>query len=105
MKRFFTPLAPLLITAGALLLILTAGMEIVQELRAQRWVADAAVRVRDLGQVFQVEAFVVPDRRRVRVADVDAASEMIAALDWKVQDVVVIPVSELPAEADDSPMD
>ncbi len=78
---------------------------IVQELRAQRWVADAAVRVRDLGQVFQVEAFVVPARRKVRVADVDAASEMIAALDWKVQDVVVIPVSELPAEADDNPMD
>ena len=75
---------------------------IVQQLREQRWVADAAVRVRDLGQVFQVEAFVVPARRRVTVADVDAASSMIAELDWKVQDVVVIPVSKLPAEADDS---
>lgn len=74
---------------------------IVQELREQGWVTDAAVRVRDLGQVFQVEAFVVPARRRVKVADVDAASSMIAGLDWKVQDVVVIPVSELPAEADD----
>ncbi|QMU98679.1 cation transporter [Microbacterium esteraromaticum] len=74
---------------------------IVQQLRQERWVADAAVRVRDLGQVFQVEAFVVPSRRKVRVTDVDAASEMIAELDWKVQDVVVIPVSALPQEADD----
>lgn len=73
---------------------------IVQQLCGRRWVADAAVRVRDLGQVFQVEAFVIPARRRVRVSDVDAASEMIAELDWKVQDVVVIIVSELPDEAD-----
>lgn len=74
---------------------------IVQRLREQRWVADAAVRVRDLGQVFQVEAFVVPARKRVRVAELDAASAMITELDWKVQDVVIVPVSDLPAEADD----
>jgi diguanylate cyclase (GGDEF)-like protein/PAS domain S-box-containing protein len=34
MKRFLTPLPPLLVTAGALLLILTAGAEILHETRA-----------------------------------------------------------------------
>lgn len=75
--------------------------EILTLLHAQDWVADAAVRIRDLGQVLHVEAFVVPSGRKVRVADVDAASAAIARLDWKVQDVVVIPVSHLPQEADD----
>ncbi|MEJ1088217.1 cation transporter [Microbacterium sp. Mu-80] len=75
--------------------------EILRLLRSRRWVSDAGVRVRDLGQVFQVEAFVVPTRAKLRLDDVNEASEAIAELDWKVQDVVVIPVSELPDEVDD----
>jgi len=73
---------------------------IVQALNAQPWVRDAAVRVRDMGQVFHVEAFVVPHRGRVSVARIEAARAAIARMDWKMQDVVVIPVRELPAEAD-----
>lgn len=76
------------------------GREIVEHLRAQRWVSDAAVRMRDQGQVFHVEAFIVPRRRRVPVARIDDISESIAELDWKVQDVVVIICSVLPEEAD-----
>ncbi|MDQ0644292.1 cation transporter [Microbacterium murale] len=76
------------------------GRDIVEHLRAQRWVRDAAVRVRDQGQVFHVEAFVVPRRRRVSIAQIDQVSESIAELDWKVQDVVVIVCSVLPDEAD-----
>ena len=71
---------------------------IVQLLRQQPWVADASVRMRDMGQVFHVEAFVVPRRGGVRLARVEATRSQIADLDWKVQDVVVIPVEELPAE-------
>jgi len=71
---------------------------IVQHLRAQPWVADASVRMRDMGQVFHVEAFVVPRRGRVRLARVEDARAGIAELDWKVQDVVVIPVETLPDE-------
>lgn len=76
------------------------GREIVEHLRAQPWVGDAAVRMRDQGQVFHVEAFVVPRRRRVPVARIDEVSESIAELDWKVQDVVVIICRALPEEAD-----
>src|SRR5690242_11453811 len=46
MKRFLTPLAPLLVTLGAVLLILTAGMEIVHELRA--WMVDGGPWPRQL---------------------------------------------------------
>ena len=70
-------------------------------LRGRSWVSDAGVRVRDLGQVFQVEAFVVPMRKKVRVHDLNEASQAITQLDWKAQDVVVIPVSKLPEEIDD----
>ncbi|WP_306232401.1 cation diffusion facilitator family transporter [Agrococcus beijingensis] len=60
------------------------------------WVADAASRVRDEGHVFHVEAYVVPKRSKVRVTDVDAAVEEVVALDWRVQDVSVAVLSELP---------
>ena len=46
MKRFLTPLAPLLVTAGAVLLILTAGGEIVHELRA--WMLEGGAWPRQL---------------------------------------------------------
>lgn len=71
---------------------------IVRDLEGQPWVREASVRMRDMGQVFHVEAFVVPHRRRVRLASVEDARQRIAGLDWKVQDVVVIPVATLPDE-------
>lgn len=74
--------------------------QITEYLRAQPWVRAAAVRMRDQGQVFHIEAFIVPRRRRVLVRDLRAASEAISDLDWKIQDVVVIPTERLPAEAD-----
>lgn len=66
------------------------------------WVRESAVRMRDMGQVFHVEVFVVPRRDEVNVDDIEQARRAIAALDWKVQDVVVIPVSALPEEAEPS---
>ncbi len=71
---------------------------IVRDLEAQPWVREASVRMRDMGQVFHVEAFVVPHRRRVRLDSVEDARQRIAGLGWKVQDVVVIPVATLPDE-------
>jgi cation diffusion facilitator family transporter len=73
---------------------------IVDALVAQPWIDQASVRMRDMGQVFHVEAFVVPVRSRVRIDQLDAAREAIAALDWKVQDVVVVPVPSLPDESE-----
>ncbi|MGL3151609.1 cation diffusion facilitator family transporter [Microbacterium sp. A82] len=74
--------------------------EIVRYLRAQPNVKDAGVRMRDQGQVFHIEAFVVPHRKRITLAQIDRLSRGVADMDWKVQDVVVIACDEIPDEAD-----
>ena len=63
------------------------------------WVRESAVRMRDMGQVFHVEVFVVPDHEPVAVSACEDVARAIAELDWKVQDVVVIP-----ADAVDHPV-
>ncbi|MBW9119339.1 cation transporter [Microbacterium trichothecenolyticum] len=64
------------------------------------WVRETAVRMRDMGQVFHVEVFVVPRGDEVRLEQIEEARSAIARLDWKVQDVVVIPTPSLPDEAE-----
>lgn len=64
------------------------------------WVRGCAVRMRDMGQVFHVEVFAVPVRDEVRVDEIEDARAAVTALDWKVQDVVVIPTATLPDEAE-----
>lgn len=76
------------------------GAEIVTRLRELEWVADAAVRIRDEGQVLHVEAFVQPREASVRLEGLAAAAELISSLDWKVHDVVVVPSDPLPEYAD-----
>lgn len=76
------------------------GARVVELLDALPWVSRSAVRTRDMGQVFHIEVFVIPRRRAVRVDDLEGARAAIAALDWKVQDVVIVPVASLPDEAD-----
>ena len=73
--------------------------DIVRQLEAQPWVESAAVRMRDMGQVFHVEAFVVPRRRKVATDQIEQARQAVAAMDWKVQDVVIVIVPTLPDEA------
>lgn len=68
-------------------------------MRRQRWVADVGVRIRDLGQVFQVEVFVVPAGKRTpSVATLRRATRHLAELDWKMQDVVIVLVADIPDE-------
>ncbi|WP_309065582.1 cation diffusion facilitator family transporter [Microbacterium sp.] len=74
--------------------------EIVSYLRSRPGVRDAGVRVRDQGQVFHVEAFIVPKRDRVAVSELTELSDGVKRLDWKVQDVVVVPAERLPEGTD-----
>ena len=61
------------------------------------WVSAAGSRVRDEGHVFHVESFVVPrDDRMPTLGELEAAREGCVELDWKVQDIVLVPVRELP---------
>lgn len=68
-------------------------------LRQQPWVQDVGVRVRDEGHVFHVEAFVVPAAGALPTLEqLAAARKRCADLDWKVEDVVIAPVAELPED-------
>ena len=69
-------------------------------LRGLPWVQDAGVRMRDEGQVFHVEAFVVPaDGTGLSLSRLSDARDGCAAIDWKLADTVVVPVDRLPEEA------
>lgn len=70
------------------------------EVRAQHqeWVRDASARVRDEGHVFHAEVFVVPQPgMSPSLEQIVELRETIHELDWKVHDVVVAPVPELPS--------
>lgn len=63
------------------------------------WVKEARSRVRDEGHVFHVESFVVPvEEHDPSVDDLEQARTAIADLDWKLHDVVVVPVPQLRIE-------
>jgi cation diffusion facilitator family transporter len=63
------------------------------------WVAEARSRVRDEGHVFHVESFVVPvEGTMPSLDDLRQARAECVRLDWKVQDMVIVPTAELPAE-------
>ncbi|MGP0221366.1 cation transporter [Paenarthrobacter sp. NCHU4564] len=62
------------------------------------WVEEARSRVRDQGHVFHVEAFVVPAHRMPTLDMLEAARKECSSLDWKLKDLVIIPVPDLPAE-------
>lgn len=72
---------------------------VVQDLQALPWVADAGARVRDMGHVFHVEAFVVPvGGAELDVQRLEHVRERLVQLDWKLQDVVVVPVARIAEE-------
>ncbi|SDQ15672.1 cation diffusion facilitator family transporter [Leucobacter chromiiresistens] len=68
-------------------------------LRDLPWVEEAGSRVRDQGHVFHVESFVVP-----RLGESPTVRQLMEArdgcieLDWKVEDIVLVPIDELPEE-------
>jgi cation diffusion facilitator family transporter len=68
-------------------------------LRSLPWVAEVGSRVRDQGHVFHVESFVVPKKTRgLTLAQLTEARDGCIDLDWKIQDIVIVPIDELPEE-------
>ncbi|TLM87017.1 cation diffusion facilitator family transporter [Pseudarthrobacter sp. NamE5] len=75
------------------------GEKLDDYLRNLDWTVDAKSRIRDEGHVFHVESFVVPAGSSVpTLAQLEAARDACVAMDWKVQDMVIVPVAELPSE-------
>ncbi|MDJ1371300.1 cation diffusion facilitator family transporter [Gulosibacter molinativorax] len=61
------------------------------------WVKAVGSRVRDEGHELHLEAFVVPKHpKRVSIERLEEAREACQVLDWKLRDVVIVPVRELP---------
>ncbi|WP_324650635.1 cation transporter [Georgenia sp. H159] len=74
-------------------------LRIDEHLAALPWVATSRSRVRDQGHVFHVESFVVPAQgHSPTLADLATARQSVVDLDWKVDDMVLIPVEELPEQ-------
>lgn len=68
-----------------------------QALEQIAWVHTSRSRVRDMGHVFHVESFVIPHAGHI--ADIDGlehAAQVARDLDWKVDDVVIVPVRDIP---------
>lgn len=73
--------------------------QIDEYLRSLTWTEDVGSRVRDQGHVFHVEAFVVPKNGRTpTLTQLMEAREGCIDLDWKVHDIVLVPIDELPEE-------
>ena len=66
------------------------------ELKRLPWVRDARVRMREDGHVFFGEALVVPSDGSGLVEKIADATERMKALDWRLYDLAVMPVGELP---------
>lgn len=60
------------------------------------WVQEFDLRVRDEGHVFHTEVFVVPRLGAVDVQTLEDAAEEARRLDWKLDDLVLVPVPSLP---------
>ncbi|WP_314425796.1 cation transporter [uncultured Microbacterium sp.] len=76
--------------------------DVLSTMRSRPWVKEAGVRMRDQGQVFHIEAFVVPRKGSVSLQQTTDLSQRIADLDWKVQEIVVVPIDRIPDGADTS---
>jgi len=63
------------------------------------WVADADVRLREEGHVVSGEAFVVPTTEAGLVERLARAAEDLQGVDWRVYEIVVVPVASLAPQA------
>jgi divalent metal cation (Fe/Co/Zn/Cd) transporter len=67
------------------------------------WVDHARARLREEGHVFFGEVFVVPRDQRNLPARLGEAAEMLSRLDWRLHDVVIVPVERLEEHAGEDP--
>lgn len=76
--------------------------QLADRMRTLDWVEDARVRLRENGQVYFGEIFVLPRTTDNLVDKIEHAVDFARDLHWKIHDVVVMPVASLPEEADDT---
>ena len=70
--------------------------ELAAMLRDLDWVEDVDLRLREEGQVYFGEAFVVPSEETDITQKVEDALKQARELDWRIHDLALTPVRELP---------
>lgn len=70
------------------------------ELKKLDWVADARVRLRELGHIYDGEVIVVPATQRNLIANLDRATAQVRGLDWKLRGVILVPARTLEPESE-----
>lgn len=68
------------------------------EMEKLQWVRAARSRMREEGHVYYGEIFVVTTSDGDLSKKIEDATEKMCSLDWRIHDLVITPVSELPAE-------
>jgi cation diffusion facilitator family transporter len=66
-----------------------------EELARTDWVAEAVVRMREAGHVMTGDIWVVPRDEGVLAERVEELTDRLHALDWRIHDVVVSPVTSI----------
>lgn len=69
--------------------------DIAENVNSWPWVAQAAVRFREAGQVYFGEVAVVPNRA-IELEDLEAGYNTLRNMHWKIYDFTISPVEELP---------
>jgi cation diffusion facilitator family transporter len=69
-------------------------------LRDLDWVDDAEVRLREEGQVYFGEAFVVPSGTANLTENIEDTVKRAHDLDWRIHDLAIMPVRRLPERGD-----
>jgi len=64
-------------------------------MREMPWVEDVKVRLREEGHVYFGEIVVVPSTRQNLIENIEAAQDHLESLDWKLHELVIMPVSDL----------
>ena len=71
------------------------GQDLQQRVAALDWVEDAAVRLREQGDMMTGAVYVTPGTETDLLARLDEARRLVNALHWRLYDVEVIPVRRL----------
>lgn len=74
--------------------------EVQRQLMGLDWVKDASVRLREEGDILTGEAFVVPKDERDLVDRIAEASQLLRKVDWRIHELLVIPVRSLEQKQD-----
>jgi len=74
--------------------------KLVSMLQELDWVEETEVRLREEGQVYFGEAFVVPSDSANLTAKIEDALERARDLDWRIHDLAIMPVRRSPAGED-----